>query len=465
MKTLLCPLLALGLAGSSAPAAFRPGPPATSRALVAGPMLGYVEHREAAIWLEVGPQVRRVAVRYRPQAPAGAPWRTAAYGGRLGQEFNPLTVALTGLEADTPYQYEVLLDGKATPRPYPLTFRTKWVPEYEKTPRDFSFLVGSCLYLNDPAYDYPGKPYGQDPGILTVMARTPADFMLWGGDNLYLRVPDYSSAWGIRYRYHWNQAFPLLQPLLAARPNYATWDDHDYGPNDSDRTFELAAISAACFKSYWPNKTYGEPDNPGVYQQLRYGDAAIFMLDDRTYRAPDAVPDSVAGRPNPAKSFYGPRQLRWLEEGLRASRATFKFILNGGEVLNPHAEKECLRYYVAEYEELLGYIQRNRIPGVVFLSGDRHFSEINRVQPAGFYPLYDITSSSITSSVHDITGTPEMQNPYRVPGTLLLDNNFVKVEIAGPATDRSATFRALDRTGQERWRHVIRARELRAPTR
>ena len=431
-------------------------------------MLGYVEHREAAIWLEVSPQVRQVAVRYRPQ-PAGpapaAPWRTAAYAGRLGQVFNPLTITLTDLRPDTPYQYEVLLGGKAAPRPYPLAFRTKWVAEYEKVPRDFSFLFGSCLYLNDPAYDYPGRPYGQDPSILTTMARTPADFMLWGGDNLYLRVPDYSSAYGIRRRYQWNQAFPLLQPLLAARPNYAIWDDHDYGPNDSDRTFELAGVSADCFRQYWPNKTYGEPDNPGVYQQLRYGDAAFFLLDDRTYRAPDALPDSVAGRPNPAKSFYGPRQLRWLEESLLASRAPFKFILNGGQVLNPRADKECLRYYPAEYAELLGFIQANKISGVVFLSGDRHFSEIIRLTPAGFYPLFDVTSSSLTSSIHDITGTPEMLNPDRVPGTLLLENNFVKVELSGPPTDRTATFRALDRTGKERWQHVIHARDLRVPPR
>ncbi len=470
MTSRLTLLLACALAGRPTAAQHRPlaaptTPPTAAPALVAGPLLGYAEHREAAVWLEVGPQVRQVAVRYRPQAPAGAPWRTASYGGRLGQEFNPLTIALTGLEADTPYQYEVLLDGRPVARPYPLVFRTKWLAEYEAAPRNFSFLYGSCLYLNDPAYDRPGKPYGQDPRILTTMARTPADFMLWGGDNLYLRAPDYSSAWGIRYRYRWHRAFGLLQPLLAARPNYATWDDHDYGPNDSDRTYELAGVSTACFKSYWPAKAYGEPDNPGVYQKVSYGDAAIFMLDDRTHRAPDAVADSVGGRPNPAKSFYGPRQLRWLEESLRASSATFKFILNGGEVLNPYAEKECLCYYVAEYEELLRYIQQNQITGVVFLSGDRHFSEINRVQLPGFYPLYDVTSSSITSGVPDLTGRAELQNPNRIPGTLLLDNNFVKVEIAGPAADRTATFRALDRTGRERWQYVIRASELRVPAR
>ena len=132
-------------------------------------------------------------------------------------------------------------------------------------------------------------------------------------------------------------------------------------------------------------------------------------------------------------------------------------------MLNPRADKECFRYYPAEYQELLRFIQRNRIAGVVFLSGDRHFSEIIRLQPAGFYPLYDVTSSSITSGIHDITGTPEMQNPYRVPGTLLLENNFIKVSLSGPRHDRAALFQALDRTGREQWRYTIRERELRVP--
>lgn len=28
-----------------------------------------------------------------------------------------------------------------------------------------------------------------------------------------------------------------LQPFLASTHHYAIWDDHDYGPNDSDRGF------------------------------------------------------------------------------------------------------------------------------------------------------------------------------------------------------------------------------------
>ncbi len=431
-------------------------------------MLGDVAHRAALIWLEVSPLVRRVAVRYRVQpGPGGpaAPWREAAYAGPLGQPFNPLKIALTGLLPNTAYGYEIWLDGKSVSRPYPLAFRTPAVPEFQRTPVDFSFLFGSCLYLNDSTYDYPGKPYGQSPRILATMTNTPADFMLWGGDNVYLRVPDYTSAYGIRHRYHTNRAFALLQPLLAARPNYAIWDDHDYGPNDANRSFGLRDVSADCFRQYWANRSFGEPDNPGTYQRLSHGDADFFLMDDRSYRAPNELPDSVAGRPNPRKEFYGPRQLRWLEDGLISSRATFKFVLTGGQMLNPKADKECFRYYPAEYEELLNFIITNQIPGVVFLTGDRHFSEIIRLQPAGFYPLYDVTSSSLTSGVHDISGTPEMQNPARIPGTLLLKNNFVRVAVGGPKAARTARFEAIDADGNVAWTHTLNATELRVPRR
>lgn len=100
---------------------------------------------------------------------------------------------------------------------------------------------------------------------------------------------------------------------------------------------------------------------------------------------------------------------------------------------------------------------------MVFLIDDRHFPEIIRLQPAGCYPLYDVTSSGITSGIHDITGTPEMQNPHRVPGMLLLQNNLIKVSLSGPYTGRATLFQALNRTGPEQLCYTIRARKLHVP--
>ena len=80
-------------------------------ALVSGPMLGYVEHREVLLWLEVAPTVKKVAIRYHKiNEPKNT--QTIKYTGRLGQTYNPLKIVIGDLDMGTTYQYEVLLDKK-----------------------------------------------------------------------------------------------------------------------------------------------------------------------------------------------------------------------------------------------------------------------------------------------------------------------------------------------------------------
>ena len=98
------------------------------------------------------------------------------------------------------YDYEIYLNNKKQVFPYPLTFKTKDTWEFRSPAPDFSFIFGSCAYINDPAYDRPGEPYGRDPRIFDTMAKTNADFMLWIGDNTYPREADWTSKSGFYYR-------------------------------------------------------------------------------------------------------------------------------------------------------------------------------------------------------------------------------------------------------------------------
>ena len=97
---------------------------------------------------------------------------------------------------------------------------------------DFRFVIGSCAYINDPPYDRPGEPYGGEYEIFEQIAAQRPDFMIWLGDNVYLREPDWNSEAGILYRYTHTRSLPQLQKLLRICPHYAIWDDHDFGPND-----------------------------------------------------------------------------------------------------------------------------------------------------------------------------------------------------------------------------------------
>lgn len=427
--------------------------------LVSGPMLGFVEHRSAYIWCEVSQEVKKVSIRYWEHNNIDF-FYEIDYKGTLENPYNPLHFELPNLKMNTLYEYSIVLNNKEVEMQKPYHFRTKDLWEYRKDAPDFSFMMGSCAYINDETYDRPGKPYGQDPELFNTMGRYSSDFMLWLGDDLYYREADYSSRSGMQYRYSYNRRIPQMRELLASRPNFAIWDDHDYGPNDSDESFELKDESLDLFKKYWGNKTYGETDNAGTYSKMSWSDCDFFLTDNRYHRSPDELHDSINNKPNCDKKYFGDRQLKWLEANLMNSMATFKFIVTGSQVLNPMNSLECLRNYPCEYYELLNFISEYKINGVIFLTGDRHFSEVIKYQPKKGYPLYDITCSPLSSGVYDITGKPEFKNPDRVPETLVLENNFAVINIKGAKGERTLQMKCYNKAAEERSNFTVSEKDL-----
>jgi alkaline phosphatase D len=427
-------------------------PPDPAAWLRSGPMLGPAELTATTVWLQTRLPCR-VQVRFWPQGHPDAArvsdeMRTTAEGDLIAR------LHLTGLQFGTRYDYEVYLDGFRVARSYPLTFETQPMWRWRGNPPSFRAAVGSCAYINDPPYDRPGDPYGGDYQIFQSIAAAKPDFMVWLGDDVYYREADWTTEAGMRRRWAHDRALPELQPLLGAVHHYAMWDDHDYGSNDSDRTFRDRATSLRVFQDYWLNPTYGTPETPGVFTRFTWGDVEFFLLDDRSFRAPDDAP------PGPDKRMFGAAQMRWLEEALTSSEATFKIVAGGSQMLNPLALFEAMGKYPAEQKELLDFLRKTKIPGVVFLSGDRHFTELLARREPGLYPLYELTASPLTSGPAK-PKDEEKNNPARIPGTWVVGvRNFSLIEVSGKEGERVLTLRTLDANGKELWRRDIKASEL-----
>lgn len=263
--------------------------------VTAGPMLGYIEHRETAIWVQTQ-CAKTVSIKYWPLGSNEK--KTAQTITKQGDGCNTTnhTFIIGNLAMATIYQYEILLDGKPVKFNYPLTFKTKTLWEWRTDAPDFSFMLGSCFYVNDSAYDRP-KPYGQGSEILNKMNEKSTDLMLWLGDNTYTREADFSSAFGLNYRYAHTRSDKNLQPFLAGRNHYAIWDDHDYGPNDADKSYVLKQAAQQIFKEYWPAKSYGD-GNEGIYTSFSFSDADFFLLDNRYFRDNNALNE----KSHPAKT-------------------------------------------------------------------------------------------------------------------------------------------------------------------
>jgi len=430
--------------------------PDVSSLLRSGPMLGYSEMTEVAIWLQ-STRPCRVQIRYwaqgRPEsARLSEPVDTSAASDHIAR------FTLSRLTFGTKYDYEVYLDNIRLVRPYAMTFQTQSMWQWRTDPPAARFAIGSCAYVNDPDYDRPGDPYGDKMEIFEAIATRRPDAMLWLGDNVYYREGDWGSESGMRYRYGHTRALPQMQALLASSHHYAIWDDHDFGPNDADASYRMRDRALGIFTDYWANPSYGTRETPGVFGRFTWSDVEFFLLDDRFYRTPNEMPD---GR---GKVMFGDAQMRWLTEALRSSNATFKVVAGGNQMMNPVMPSEAWGKFPAEQRRFFDFLRETKIPGVLFLSGDRHHTELIRRNETGLYPLYDFTSSALTSGGG--RNKEDEENPARVANTwLTATRNFGLLEVAGPKGARTLTLKAVDWEGKDRWSHTIAESELRTSSR
>ncbi len=435
----------------------------TKSLVKSGPMLGYVEHRAALVGLEVTADADLVEIEYW-EAKKPTKRNRIPYMGELGKKYNPIHFVLEELEMNTDYEYAIYVNKvlQQCPAPVPYQLHTKELWEWRKPAPDFTFLTGSCLYINDSIYDRPGKGYGQTTKILQPMAAEKADFNLWMGDNIYFRDPDLTSPAGMAYRYSHDRAVTDLQPLLVARPNFALWDDHDFGPNDSDRSFRLKHTARDLFMKYWGNMTYGEQDE-GIYSSFTWSDCDFFMMDDRSFRASDNMTEMIDGKPNKQKTYWGRNQLNWLQNALLTSKAPFKFVVNGGQFINNMDTKEAFYNFPAEYQEFMQFLTNSRINGVVLLSGDRHFSEVLELQqPNEGYKIYEITNSSLTSTTYSNMKEPELSNPLVSAGSVIKDeNNYGRFSISGERNERKLHYEVLNVAGKKVYELTLNEKDLR----
>lgn len=432
----------------------RTSAPLQSGTLQSGPMVGYSDSREVALWVQTK-QPARVQIRYRQ---VGSPATGKSNPTHLTNEVqtDKKTVFTAHLLADRvepgkTYEYELLIGGQKVSLPYPTRFQSQPLWQWRTNPPDFRFGVGSCTYVNEPDVDRPGTPYGAGYEIFTALTAQNPDFMLWTGDNTYTREVDWNSRTGVLRRYTHTRSLPQMQPLLASTHNYAIWDDHDYGPNDADRAYWLKPVTLEAFKLFWANPNYIFDE--GCTGTFFWGDCQFFLLDDRTFRAPDEMPDG------PGKVYFGEKQMQWLIDALRYSKATFKFIVTGGQIINPTAAFENYALYATERDRLFRAIADAAVPGVLFLTGDRHHSILHKLNRNGTYPLYDLTISPLTSGPAK-PRADELKQPTFVDGTLVTDRNFGILSVSGPLNDRVLKIQVYDQKGSERWTREIREKEL-----
>ncbi len=410
-------------------------------------MVCHAEMKEVLLWVQTTKKAR-VQIEYWPVDTPKNVYKTPKIKTQPCNGFTAKLVA-DKLEPGTKYAYRLKINNKKIALKYATTFSTQSLWQWRTDPPAFSVAAGSCAYDNEPKYDRPGKPYGSEEGIFLSILEKKPDMMLWLGDNTYLREVDWATHRGILHRYTHARALPQLQPLLAVTPNYATWDDHDFGPNDADRTWVHKQASLDVFKAFWGNPTFGINGEPSIATAFKFNDVDFILLDNRYHRTPNHCQTC------PDKTQLGATQRQWLLESLAASTAPFKIVALGGQFLTSSESSETYsHYYKEEREAILKFIEENNIKNVVFLDGDRHFTELSKMTNAKGNVIYDMTTSSLTAGSY-ADGPAKEQNTFRVEGTGVGVHNFATLNFSGPRKERVLEIKVFDTNGKELWAHRI----------
>lgn len=415
--------------------------------LQSGPMLGYSEMMEALVWVQTT-EAANVQMMYWEQGQTDKKHKTYV------QQTDKITGYTAKLIADEVkpskvYDYQIFINGKAIELDYPTTFQTQTLYQWRTDPPAFKMALGSCAYDNEPAYDRPGKGYGGDYSIFKSIQDKKPDLMLWLGDNTYFREVDWYSWTGILHRHSHARALPELQPLLASTHHYAIWDDHDFGPNDSDRSFVHKDKTKKAFDLFWGNPTSGLPANDykGITTQFQWNDIDFFLLDNRYFRSPNHRKTGDA-------TILGKEQLEWLIDALVSSKASFKMVAIGGQVLTTVENWETyIHHHGEERAYLLKRIEEENLKNIIFLTGDRHHTELSKIVNNRGNTIYDLTVSPLTSG----SGSNRDEvNKNRVEGTLRVQRNFGVIEATGSWKERTLGIEIFDTDGKSLWTKEIK---------
>mmetsp|Transcript_2083 Transcript_2083/g.4441 ORF Transcript_2083/g.4441 Transcript_2083/m.4441 type:complete len:517 (-) Transcript_2083:140-1690(-) len=191
----------------------------------------------------------------------------------------------------------------------------------------------------------------------------------------------------------------LVKSMGGNERHLGTWDDHDYGLNDGDRTNPNREASKEAFLGFFGARQ----DDPrrsrdGVYSSTLFfqqeRSVLVVVLDLRYSKDPYG---EASG------DFLGEGQWAWLEETLRASEAQAHVFVSSLPLLSEGREAfgEGWGRFRESRENFLRLLYGLGVKAPVIFSGDVHFAEVLEAKCGGLgssSSLVEVTSSGLTHS-------------------------------------------------------------------
>src|SRR5581483_2264609 len=386
----------------------QPAAAALSAVVVNGPIVGAVTDTAATIWLRTNKAVD-VFVRYSTDPQLTNARSSAVVRPKQAAKFTA-KIRLTGLEAQTTYYYQLVLDNVSQnplPRPNFATFAPPGtaVDFHFGVLTDFGSYQASKAEAPLPLATFKHLA-GENPAFVVIGG----DF--WHNDQDSQPTPVAGRRQFVaRSRQRFYQMYshnstqgPYDEFVDYILPHFALvhfWDDHDIGRNNGNRFFMYKADSLRVLAESFP--TY--PMTPyGDWQKFSYGQADFLILDARSQRDPDPNPDGPTKSMLDGEKLGKKGQYAWLTSQLAASHARWKIIYSP-VVFNPTLKKmDAWRGFQYERTRLVNFIRNRKIQGVLFISGDAHAGALDDGTNADF-PEMLVPGPNLRNSCFTANGT------------------------------------------------------------
>ena len=362
-------VIAARLAFTASPS---PGP-------VLGPMLGAISDHGVKVWVRTG-QDMTAAVTYR--LTSGGAERRVELGDLTGLTDWTAVAVIDGLTADSEYEYRVLFDDAEVHRGAFKTLPTAG------TASKITFAYGADLHVVF-------RPFR----IFEHVAKWQPDFMILGGDNIYVDTPEpvvVNTREGYLQRYRETFSDRKFRPFAQRVPLFMMWDDHELS-NDWYQGKNTRYGSARAAYELYQHSHNPDPLIPGeIFYTFEAGGADFFVLDTRSHRTPNDARDGAS------KTMLGFHQRDALIGWLEASEAPFKFIVSSVPFndwattrddawngVNGECKRPASGSFRDERQKIFEAITSAGVEGVFLLSGDQHWAGVFKLDIGGEYPLYE----------------------------------------------------------------------------
>lgn len=350
--------------------------------------------------------------------------------GELGHSVH---AEVDGLAPDRPYWYRFFAGDETSP-----TGRTRTLPAPDAANARLRFALASCQHFEQGYF-----------GAYRHLVRDEPDLMIFVGDYIYESswgddpvrehaTPEPHSLLDYRDRHAQYRGDETLQAAHAALPWLVTVDDHEVdndwaGDVSEGLDPQFVARRANALQAYFehmplPMSALKKGAALSLYRRLDVGRLArIHLLDDRQYRDAHVCARPGIGGANtvsvrecpalddPSRTLLGREQERWLDEGLRDSRARWNVIAQetlfsqfkqpqGGE---DRFYSEDWNGYRAARGRLVQSLQKHKINNALIVGGDVHTSFAADVKADFDKPDSAIVATEFTGTSLTSAGLPQ----------------------------------------------------------